>query len=146
MTSSKWYILKGKAMTKKEWYIINEPSPYVPVLFADYQDAVEASRGFPVTQLVVNESWVEPEREWGTPIDSEATTRPMVEVRQSEHEPWRPAILLAVRQQAIRSYPPGPESVKYIAIESSTDQLWWNHCRIHKHEVELIYGSRKDKR
>jgi hypothetical protein len=136
-------------MQRREWYMIDYDAivgSKGDLVYYTYEAAKAKAGKYPVRKVVVDETWEEPEKEWSTPIDSEATTRPMVEVRQSEHEPWRPAILLAVRQQAIRSYPPGPESVKYIAIESSTDQLWWNQCRIHKHEVELIYGSRKDKR
>lgn len=133
-------------MSRREWYIVDEPGPGVPKLHAHYEEAKTASHGFPVRKLHLDETWEEPESEWSTPCDGEARTRPMVEVRQEEDEQWMPAILLAVRHPTIRSYPPGLDPVKYIAIKSGTDELWWNQCRIHKHEVELIYNYKKGKR
>jgi hypothetical protein len=135
-------------MSRREWYIVDSPVPWTRAheAYQDYHVAKAVGEKLPIIKVVEDVDWDESEKEWSTPCDGEARTRPMVEVRQEEDEQWMPAILLAVRHPTIRSYPPGLDPVKYIAIKSGTDELWWNHCRIHKHEVELIYSYKKGKR
>jgi hypothetical protein len=124
-------------MTRNEWFVIdygNDFKDHAQMVFPTYQYARSQAGKYPVDRLVLDKDWEEPESEWSTPCDSEARHRPMVEVKYSFENEWKPAILLMVT--FIEGKP------IYVAHTKHSDNMHWNHCRIHKHEVELIYDGK----
>jgi hypothetical protein len=128
-------------MQRREWYMIDygvDVGSTAELAHYTYEAAKAKAGKYAVRKVVVDETWTEPEEEWVTPTDEDARHRPKVEVRYSFENEWKPAILLMVT--FIEGKP------IYVAHTKHSDNMHWNHCRIYKHEVELIYGLRKDRR
>jgi hypothetical protein len=122
----------------ERWYIVKAPDPARPEYDRAYRDHFLAkleSRGRQIIVVTEDKSWDESALDWHVPTDAEARRRPMVEVKNHDREPWRPARLLAVKHMR--------DSDKiYIAMNDDTSSLYWKYCRIHQLEISACEADK----
>jgi hypothetical protein len=107
-----------------EWFVIDYGKDFddqAQMAYRTYQYARSQAGKYPVHRLVLDENWTAPE-EWVVPTDEDAGHRPMVQVKYSFENEWKPAILLMVR--SIEGKP------IYVAYAEHSDNMHWNQCRM----------------